>query len=109
MVDSMYQNETWKTKEGRTIKIRDLEDSHLVNIIRFIRVRAGSFKEALISEAYSFASMLHGDMAQFAADQDINSMYEEPAEDLIEETPLFQALIKEAKKRKLKVEAWIWK
>ena len=37
LVASAGMEDTWITKEGKCIKFRDLEDSHLANIIRMLQ------------------------------------------------------------------------
>lgn len=45
-----YDGWIWVTQDGREINIVDLEDSHLINIMRMLRRRAGlvSFRNELI-------------------------------------------------------------
>lgn len=46
--------DTWVTREGVRIPIRELEDRHLDNIVAFLRRHARSTMESLIRKARSF-------------------------------------------------------
>lgn len=44
----MNYKTVWKTKEGKKIKIKDLTDSHLQNIIAFLERNVSEYKKQLI-------------------------------------------------------------
>jgi len=59
----------WVTKTGQKVKIEDMEDGHLLNAHRCVKVRIENLKaeaEGTISVAYSFTP---GSMAEYYADQ----------------------------------------
>lgn len=101
---ALENSTTWTTKDGRTLKIKDLEDKHLLNIMNMLMVRAPLIKERIFLEALRFRHCINGDMAGLAADQAIQEIGDMDDIEALMETPLYDALRKEAKKRGLKVE-----
>lgn len=67
---------TWTTRDGRAILLTDLEDSHLLNVIRM--VARNIVLHGLLMLSYPRPE---GEMAQLAFDQEI-SEYGEEIEDL---------------------------
>jgi hypothetical protein len=83
----------WKTKDGREILIKDLEDSHLMNIIKLIeRNYAKAIGTYLIGPGPS------GEMAQDAFDREFDKLNEEGPYGFNES---YEALIDEADKREI--------
>jgi hypothetical protein len=101
---ALENGDTWTTKEGKTIKIPDLEDKHLLNIINMLMARAPLIKDRMFLEARRFRGLLHGDMAGMAADMDIEEIGGMDDIEALQSTPLYDALRKEAKKRGFKVD-----
>jgi len=100
--------ETWTTKDGRTIRISEMEDSHLVNTIHFLRRRyrgvvRGIARRIALSAA-SYASTAP-DGAADAAMECASATLEGKCDDdiLAEELAVFGALLDEARHRKLEV------
>ena len=93
----------WQTKDGTVIPIKDLTDSHLVNIIAYLRRAAPAAREMAISDAFSTFASLHGEMAQYYAEGDCDLLTCMSDGEFIEETiEQWPYLLREAKKRKLR-------
>ena len=95
---------TWTTKDKRAIPIKEMTDSHLLNAIRFYRERAPAMQEnqafAAAGEAAGFDS---DSMASYYAEGMVDDLMHEATEDWLERQPLWKALKREAKSRKLTV------
>lgn len=63
----------WTTKEGKTLDIKDMTDSHLLFSHRLISERRITMEDA-IESAWSFSSMLQGEMALVQIDRDIDRL-----------------------------------
>ncbi len=59
----------WKTKDGRLIKIKDMTDRHLINIIKFLEKRT-QFLNSRALQYYSTCMQPSGEMAQMAFEQE---------------------------------------
>lgn len=79
-----------------------MSDSHLQNTINYlIRVAPQAMEEELFNAFAAAASFDPDSMASYYADCEINSMESECVEDFLDRQPIFRALTKELKKRKL--------
>jgi len=87
----------WTTRDGRTIRIVDMGDSHLLNTLRMLERAhlARAFRTDLAS------SFFQGDMAQFSLECEARRLYES---DPSSSFPVYQDLREEADRRKLKTE-----
>jgi len=93
--------ETWTTRDGQVIPIRDMTDSHLLNAIRFVRRNAGELR---MREAYALdyaAETMGGDMAQDSLHAAAAQTYDQHDEDWLEEHEDYQALRREVSRRGL--------
>ncbi len=77
----------WVTKEGDLIPYKNLEDSHLLNILAWIRKNAKNGVEILIGTPADIDDMTFATETIF--DEDVFELYD------------YKGLLKEAKKRKL--------
>lgn len=96
----------WVTKSGLKVNVRDMEDSHVVNTIRFL-IKMGNAKKSLLElEAWQFASMFDSEtMASDCADREAERLSNMDIYDFLSETcPTWEKLVDEAKKRNLKIE-----
>ena len=84
---------TWTTKDGTKISIPQLEDSHLMNIIRLLERQY-----ALTISAYLCGPEPSGDMAQDCFDREFDTLNEGGPSAL---NPQYDELIEEADKRGL--------
>jgi len=85
----------WTTKNGRKIRIKDLDDGHLVNIVRMLD-RAHAARVLMLCAAQS---MVNGDMAQFSLEQEERALDNAGPAAL---WPIYEDLVEEVIRRKLK-------
>lgn len=64
---------TWTTKDGRVLLIRDMEDQHVVNTIKFLR-RRGYCSLAQFDSAHAALCSLQGDMSTYVAEGEFADM-----------------------------------
>lgn len=84
----------WTCKDGRKIRIRDMEDSHLLNTIRMLQ-RAHHRQEL---ECIAASSMARGEMAQWSLENEASAMAEAgPSRSY----PIYDDLVEEAIRRSL--------
>lgn len=86
----LFDDDVWMTNDGRILKMQEISDSHLLNIINFLKGKMLSS----ISEGYGVLSYLQGEMAIDAVEAQID-LVQDQYEQRIE---LFR---EEARKRKL--------
>jgi hypothetical protein len=85
---------TWKTKDGRTIAIRDMDDGHLTNTIRFLeRAHTARVRQVILNPP-----AFQGEMAQLCADAEYNALLESEPGDVF---PVYHDLVQEQQRRKL--------
>lgn len=77
----------WETRDGRSIEYKDLDDGHLLNILKWIKIRA--------EEGMTMMSGGGSDACDMWYDE-----YTIYGNEVLEQFD-YQGLIKEAKKRKL--------
>lgn len=90
----MSNRKMWTTKTGEKIRIKDLTDSHLLNILKLLE-RAKFGQDNMIA---GLACMMNGEMAQYYAEQDANNAAQESVD---ERFPIYEDLHDEAVRRKL--------
>lgn len=98
----------WKTKEGVEIEINDLTNSHLTNIIEFLRGNCERYRMRVEFNMASGFPTFQGEMAQHQSEQEFFSSMEfirsSSDESFLSEYILqYDSLIEEAEKRKLDV------
>ena len=87
----------WTTRSGRTIRICDMSDMHLINSINYIR----RYYDKMIASAYQMESSINPDSdAAWCIDQEISSMENGDPGDYI---PEFNDLLDEAIRRGLAI------
>jgi hypothetical protein len=75
----MSNRKLWKTKDGRSIAIKDMSDEHLINTIRFLaRAHARYVSDSV---AVDVASLFNGEMSQMYAEQEQQVAFESTPED----------------------------
>ena|ERR1700744_3453996 len=95
---------TWRTQKGEVIPISRMADSHLINTIRYLRKTAALQIGKAVNQSWAFLGTLNGEMAQDAMDQEIARLEQMEPLDYVESMPIYQSLVREAKRRKLKYE-----
>jgi hypothetical protein len=99
----MKSNKIWTTKDGRSIKIKDMEDSHLINTIRYCFSRPRAYHQYLEQVAMSAYGYSGGEMAEMAAQSEADNLtdlaYKLRDEKIMPNQMPY--LIKEAQKRNL--------
>lgn len=88
----MSNTKIWKTKDGRKIRIKDLDDGHLVNCIKMIE-RNVAWLQSIIPPP-----MFNGEMAQLYADREYDRMVESGPDYFF---PIYDDLCEEATRRQL--------
>ncbi|MEK6884630.1 MAG: hypothetical protein AABY22_33665 [Nanoarchaeota archaeon] len=95
----------WVTKTGDKIRVKDMENSHLVNVIKYLRKTAQKHFNSELKAAYCVSSMLNGEMAQLFCEQDIERMEDiDIDEELSLEIPCYDLMLNEVFKRGLKID-----
>lgn len=92
----------WRTKTGEVVKIREMGDTHLLNVIRFLERFVHAKILAAADQMEFGAGQMTGEMAQDSLERAALAMYahpEEYAEDF--EPPELKWLIREADRRRL--------
>jgi hypothetical protein len=56
---------TWKTKDGRDVKVMEMTDQHLVNTIAFLKRNIERYRD---NEAAAYGGMSGGDMSSYYAE-----------------------------------------
>jgi hypothetical protein len=82
----------WKIKDGRKIRIKDMEDQHLINTIRMLNRQ---FELAKLNTPFPNFS---GDMAQFYAEAEFDAFMDSTVEEYL---PIYVDLEEELYRRNL--------
>lgn len=85
----------WTTKDGKKIRVCDLADSHLINILNMLN------RKYNFTLRYIDPPCLNGEMAQMYAEHEWLVMIENEPSHLY---PIYDALIEEASDRELNYE-----
>lgn len=100
MLRKSKANKTWTTKTGEKISVKDLTNSHLVNIIKMLtRISVmPAYLKAITQQAKITSFFNHESMAAYYAEQDIDH---ELANPVLFVAPEYKYLFDEADKRNL--------
>jgi len=66
-------SDVWTTKDGKAIPISELTDDHLSNIIKMLKSK-GWVHSSVWESCLCFAGSCRGDMASYAAEQELDNM-----------------------------------
>ena len=72
--DMRKQTKLWTMRNKSRIRICDMEDSHLLNTIRYLERQAENKRQVDIDGNYRFLDTLNGEMAQMCVEQTINHL-----------------------------------
>lgn len=95
---------TWTMRDGTTIKIEDMTDSHLLNSMKLLERSVKDMREGTEVQACGFLSSLQGEMASYYAEQDVDALMSMSDEEYLEEYTEYGELRDEYEKRKAKGE-----
>lgn len=89
----------WTTKDGKKIKISEIQDDHLINSIRLLRrvVRRMRFGHEL--SGFSMLNFVNGEMAELAIEQSLEQEAAMNDEEWLNYHTVYEELIEEAKRR----------
>lgn len=89
----------WQTKNGRIIKIVDMDDGHLINSIRLFKrvVRKMRFSRDLAG--LSMLNIVRGEMAQYAIESDLELDARLSDDEWLKVHTAYEELVGEAKRR----------
>lgn len=89
----------WQTKDGRVVKIADMDDEHLVNSIRLLKrvVRKMRFSRDLAG--WHVLNFAQGEMAEYAIESDLELDARLSDEEWLERHTAYEELFGEAKRR----------
>ena len=90
----MSNRRKWITRDGQNIRIKDLSDTHLRNIIGMLERKAQHTADSCSVPAFQ------GEMAQFYAESDFMALQEDPIEFILVGS-IYDDLIEEAARRRL--------
>lgn len=93
------QTRLWRTKDGRKIRVCDMDSNHLSHTINMLR-RTAEFE---LLEMGRFTQFLQGEMAQYFAEQDYDRLLSMCQEELCEyiHGDIYEALVEEHKRREV--------
>ncbi len=92
-------SEYWQTKDGRIIKIVDMDDEHLVNSIRFLKNVVEKMRFSREIAGWSALNFVQGEMAEYAIESDLQLDGVLSDEEWLERHTSYEELIIEAKRR----------
>jgi len=89
----------WQAKDGRVLKIADMDDEHLVNSIRLLKrvVRRMRFSRDLAG--WSALNFVNGEMAEYTIEGDLQLNAGLSDEEWLERHTAYEELVGEAKRR----------
>ena len=96
----MTNMKQWTTKDGSKIRIKDMENDHLVNTINFLEKRAMQMAEAELRACANIS--FSGEEAQRMQDDFLENTPEDIVENYLPD--IFEDLIEEASKRDLELQ-----
>lgn len=95
----MSEELTWTMKDGRTILIKDMSDSHVQNTLNLLKRVEDKIQEEL-SNAYAISCMVIGEMASYYIEYDIQDIEDQ----LLEISQKIKIFEKELQNRKNSVQ-----
>lgn len=93
--DPLMRDDAWTTADGRELSLGQMDQSHIENVIRYLRLRTWQLRERAIQR------MLHdlqgpfapsGDMACDAFDYEFDGLIQADPREWLEDVPIIRAL-----------------
>lgn len=103
-IDECHAAGYWVTGSKKKIKISDMEDSHLVNTIVYLRRKAQMSLDADLMLAISAGDDAGGDGTLASADNAVDNILEYDAHSHAMKQLIYRKLMKEADQRNLEVD-----
>lgn len=98
-----FADPVWRTKDGRVILIREMDDSHLLNTIRFLRRNVTRYQLETLEPMFHYAADAP-DGAAMAVEMEIAHISDMSDDDfLAARFPVFVDMLAQVKGRGLKV------
>ena len=91
----------WVTKDGREIKIGDMDNDHLINSINMLKRSAHQMRLNHEVLGYSMLGIVNGDMAQYAIENELFYEGQMSDEEWLECYTLYGKLMEEVRKRNI--------
>ena len=89
-VEKLFQNRFWITKEGQVLEIRDMTDTHRLNLMRMLERNARRYADA-VTLSMALGPQPSGDMACDAFESELFAIDRDPL-GFIRSTPLYEEL-----------------
>lgn len=97
-----FDDNTWTTREGVTIAIKEMTDSHLINTIKYIRRNTPKAMHLEALSMLAYASDAPEGAAYYAELGAMELLENDDIELYLENHGKYQRLLKEARRRKIK-------
>ena len=91
-LDMLDQDQWWRTRDGATMRLEDMEPEHRANLIKLLRRRAVSYHDAAAFRLACWADGEHGDAAHDALESAMREAEQERPTRWLEEQPLMRRL-----------------
>lgn len=89
----------WQTKDGRIIKIADMDDEHLINSIRLLKRVVRNMRLSRDLAGLSVLNFVQGEMAQYTIETDLELDARLSDEEWLDVHTPYKELVGEAKTR----------
>lgn len=96
----MKQTKQWTTRDGRKVRICDMDDGHLINTIAMLQ-RAAEAERINNSVYYAVCAGPTADMASLAFDQECDAIWGSEWKDWVPE--IYDNLVADAERRGLEI------
>ncbi len=91
------RNAVWTTRDGDRIKVKNMDDIHLHNTIKYLERRAHAEREEALHGMYMSGGMINGEMAEMDYDRILNNLEESGIEEFLD--PIHEAMVLERDRR----------
>lgn len=101
---SLLDKNTWITKDGRRLKIKNMSNGHLLNTVAMLIRIAPRAHRYTLCEAENMLSMVSGEMAELALDQEVDQIADMDEEEFLRySVPCYETMVNEIDRRGLRV------